>query len=100
MYVLEKLWRGGLTPSERYFHEDSQYKMLLRRLCETSEKVSSELSPEGKKALEEHEQIQLDLIGISEEDVFINAFRLGARMMLDVVGDYKGQFHRIGEVGE
>ena len=100
MYVLEKLWRGGLSPSERYCNKDSEYKRLLRSLCEASEKLSSELSPEGKKALEEHEQIQLDLIGISEEDVFINAFRLGARMMLDVVGDYKGQFHRIGEVGE
>ena len=38
----------------------------------------------------------------SEGDVqafFINAFRLGARMILDVVGDYKGQFHEIGDVG-
>ena len=100
MYVREKLWRGGLKPSERYFHEDSQYKMLLRKLCETSEKVSSELSPEGKKAFEEHEQLQLALIGISEEDVFVNAFRLGARIMLDVIGDYNGQFREIGEVGQ
>jgi len=100
MYVLEKLWRNGLTPSERYCNKDSEYKRIMHSLCDASEKVSSELSPEGKKAFEEHEQLQLALIGISEEDVFVNAFRLGARIMLDVIGDYKGQFREIGEVGQ
>ena len=97
MYVLEKLWRNGLSPNERYCNGDSEYKKLLHSLCESSNKVSAELSPEGKKAFEEHENIQLSLIAISEEDVFVNAFRMGARMMLDVLGDYKGQFHPIGE---
>ena len=98
MYVLEKLWRVGISPSDRSINKDSEYKNLLRKLCEESEKVSSELSSEGKRAFEEHERIQLALIGISEEDVFINAFRLGAKIMLDVVSDYKGQFHEIGDV--
>ena len=97
MYVLENLWRNGISPSERYCDKNSEYKKLLRNLCEASEKVSAELSPKGKQAFEEHERIQLALIGISEEDIFVNAFRLGARMMLDVIGDYKGQFHPIGE---
>jgi hypothetical protein len=26
-------------------------------------------------------------------------FRMGARMILDVVGDHKGQFYEIGDVG-
>ena len=98
MYVLEKLWRRGLSPNERYCYENSEYKRLLHDLCESSKIVSAELSPEGKKAFEEHEKIQLSLIAISEEDVFVNAFQLGARMMLDVIGNYKGQFHEIGEV--
>ena len=97
MYVLENRWRNGISPSERYCDKNSEYKKLLRNLCEASEKVSAELSPKGKQAFEEHERIQLALIGISEEDIFVNAFRLGARMMLDVIGDYKGQFHPIGE---
>ena len=97
MYELERLWRNGLSPSERYCDKNSEYKKLLRSLCEESNKVAAELSTEGKQAFEEHERIQLALIGISEEDVFINAFRLGARLMLDVIGDYKGQFHPIGE---
>jgi hypothetical protein len=34
---------------------------------------------------------------LSEEDSFIYGFRLGARMILDVIGDYKGQFYETGE---
>ena len=100
MYVLEKLWRHGLSPNERYCHKDSEYKRLLQKLCESSNAVSAELTTKGKEAFEEHEKIQLSLIAISEEDIFINAFQLGARMMLDVIGNYKGQFHEIGEVGK
>ena len=98
MYVLEKLWRKGISPNERCCHTGSEYQKLMHRLCEASEKVSAELSPEGKKAFREQEEIQLALMEISEENVFINAFRLGARIMLDVIGDYKGQFREVGEV--
>jgi len=31
------------------------------------------------------------------EDAFIYGFRLGARMMMDVVGEYKGQFIEAGQ---
>ena len=55
MYELERLWRNGLSPSERYCDKNSEYKKLLRSLCEESNKVSAELSTEGKQAFEEHE---------------------------------------------
>ncbi len=34
---------------------------------------------------------------MGEEDAFIYGFRLGARMIMDVVGEYKGQFVEEGE---
>ena len=40
-----------------------------------------------------------DMNLLSEEDIFIYGFRMGARMILDVVGDHKGQFYEIGDVG-
>jgi hypothetical protein len=36
---------------------------------------------------------------LSEEDIFIYGFRMGAKMILDVVGDHKGQFFEISEAG-
>ena len=46
------------------------------------------------------DRLRTDLAMMTEEDVFIYGFRMGARMILDVVGDYKGQFYDAGEVGQ
>lgn len=40
-----------------------------------------------------------DLSVMAEEDVFIYGFRLGAIMMLDVLGSYEGQFCSPTEAG-
>jgi hypothetical protein len=45
------------------------------------------------------ERLKHDMNMLSEEDIFIYGFRMGARMILDVVGDHKGQFYEIGEAG-
>ena len=39
------------------------------------------------------------MMSISEEEAFIQGFRIGAGMLLDVIEDYKGQFGMIGEAG-
>ena len=57
------------------------------------------ISPEAKVQKEIIDNLQADLTLLLNEDIFIYAFRLGARMMLDVVGDYKGQFYSPGEAG-
>ena len=50
------------------------------------------LSPEAKERMEAITDLKHSLSILAEEDVFIYGFRLGARMMLDVMGDYEGQF--------
>ena len=37
---------------------------------------------------------------VSECDTFIRGFRLGARMILDVVGDYDSPMLQVNEMGE
>ena len=93
MYVLEKLWRGQISPSERKYHIDSEYAKLMHQLGEKDRLISAELSPEGKQHFKEYEEIQLAMIGISEKDIFMNAFRLGVGLILDVIGKYDSQFY-------
>lgn len=93
MFVLEKLWRGRISPSERKVHENSEYRRLLHELGEMDKCISAELSEEGKQRFKEYEEIQLELIKISEQDIFISAFRMGAGLLLDVIGKYDSQFY-------
>ena len=89
MYILDALWRGKIMPNERIIKPDSDYRRLAAKVTEECEKFRSELSPEGKKHFNEFEMLQNELNSISEEEVFIEAFRMGARMILDIIGDYE-----------
>ncbi|MBE6949008.1 MAG: hypothetical protein E7456_04100 [Ruminococcaceae bacterium] len=97
MYILNDIWYGNIIPCERLICSDSEYKKLFHQLCQETEAFLSDLSPEKKKHHEELEDLQLRVMKISEEDTFIEGFRLGARMILDVVGENKRQFKNVGE---
>ena len=97
MYVLDKLWQEGLSPNERYTRKGSEYHAILLRICDEGDKLSEELTEKGKKHFEAYQQAQIDLSVVSEREVFIEAFRLGARLVLDIVGEYKGCFETVGE---
>ena len=93
MYVLEKLWRDGLSPNEKYARKDGEYHKILVRICDEGDKVCEELTEKGKTHFEAYRQAQVDLSMIAEREVFIEAFQLGARLVLDIVGEYRGNFY-------
>ena len=97
MYVLEKLWREGLTPDEKYTRKGSEYHKILLRLSEEADRVCEELTDKGKAHFEALQDAQGELSSVAEREVFIEAFRLGARLMLDVVNEYRGCFYTAGE---
>ena len=99
MYLLEQLWRGNIAPSERYIRSNSEYKKASQAFCDAAEKMTEELTPEGKKYWDAVANYQSDMTMLAEEDIFIYGFRMGARMILDVIGDYKGQFYEVSEAG-
>ena len=50
------------------------------------------LTPEAKEQLEAINDLKSDLSVMANEDYVLYGFRLGARIMLDVIGDDEGQF--------
>lgn len=92
MYVLKDLWHGNISPNERFIRSESKYRKISHILCEKSDLFYDQLSTEQKQQYDELKNLQFDLMNLSEEDTFIVGFRLGARMILDVIGEYKGQF--------
>ena len=97
MYTLQELWRGNITPSERFVRSGSEYKKIAGKLSDEMDRLMESISPEASKKLENIGNLRADMAVLSNEDIFIYAFRLGARLMLDVLGEYKGQFYSPGE---
>ena len=97
MFVLEDLWYGRITPSEREVRKDSRYDKVSHQGTEYLQMFHQELSPEGKEAFEAYYSSQMELWEISEQDAYFQGIRFGIRLMLDVIGDYRSDLPLVGE---
>ena len=66
MYVLDKLWRGELSPSEPCVKHGSEYSELRHQATQLSTKIVSSLSEEGKRMYQEYQELRERMAFISE----------------------------------
>ena len=92
MDVLRELWRGEISPTDRRVRQGSEYQQTAREIREKMGELLETLSPAARERLEAINDLKSDLSVMANEDFFLYGFRLGARMILDVIGDYEGQF--------
>ena len=97
MYVLDKLWRGELSPNEPCVKYGSEYSEIRHKATELSKAIVSSLSEDGKRMYQEYQELRERMAYISEEDMFVNGFRTGVGLILDSVGTYDSQFVRYHE---
>ena len=88
MYAIDKLWKTGFDPSERRIKRDSEYAKIRTAATQEENKFWSELSEDGRRAFDRYCYLESDLTTISECDAFVQGFRFGARIILDVIGEY------------
>ena len=97
MFVLDKLWRGKLSPSEQCCNYGSEYSDLSSALFRIGKQLSSVLSDEERQLFQKYQATQEKMIAISEEDSFCNGFRIGVGLILDAISTYESQFVRYHE---
>lgn len=85
MKLLEEFWYGNIELTEYDTSSYTEYKKLLELICRNEEKLQATMTDEQKElfsrytdAVHEH-QMTTDCL------IFQNGFKLGARMMLEVV---------------
>ena len=97
MYVLDKLWQGKLSPNEQCIVHGSEYSDIRHKATQLSKQIVSSLSDEAKQKFQEYQDLREQMCYISEEDMFVNGFRIGVGLLLDAVGPYDSQFCRYHE---
>ena len=97
MYVLDKLWQGKLSPNEQCIQHGSEYSEIRHKAVQLSNQIISSLSDDGKRIFQEYQDLREQMCYISEEDMFVNGFRIGVGLLLDAIGPYDSQFVRYHE---
>ena len=87
MDTLEDLYYGNLFPHKKVSKLDDEMKELLGLLNRNEEKLIATLSDEQKETFEKYKDCNREISQISEREIFLNGFRLCARIIIYVVNN-------------
>ncbi len=100
--ISEQLYRGEINGAEQCFNADQpralrEYKHALEIQETCLEKLQKDLSSSSQRLLQEYLQAEAGAELFEKEENFIRAFRLGARMMPDVLSANDTAFTNLPE---
>ena len=92
MKILEELWYGNILPHELDVSPKSSLERLGRLIVRNEEELDPLLSEKAKEVFEKLMENQADRTRLNECEAFVYGFRLGAKIMLEVMDDGSKQF--------
>ena len=87
MNTIQDLYYGRISPYEMSISTAPEYQKLKALADKNEDLLKEKLSDEQKKLLEKLTECITDISSISERDMFIAGFRLGVKLMIDVMKD-------------
>jgi glutamyl/glutaminyl-tRNA synthetase len=87
MLILEDLYLGDVRPSERSFKRNSQYAKALDDLVKAGDALTDTLTEKQKEMFEDYMTVQREVNVLTDCETFVYAFRLAAKIMIDVLTD-------------
>ena len=87
MKIIEDLYYGRISPYEMSISATPEYQKLKALADRNKDLLRESLSDEQKLLLDKLIESVTDISSISERDMFIAGFRLGVKLMIDVMKD-------------
>lgn len=87
MKVIKELWLGSLRPSEQKLSPESELYKLTERLARREEALLPLLSDTARKVYKELRENQSELSSLNVFHAFATGFKLGVKMMHEVMED-------------
>lgn len=85
MRILEELWYGNIEPTDYDSSACKEYKEALHLITKNEEKLQASMTEEQKELFSRYTDAVREYQTMTECLLFQNSFKLGARMMLEVM---------------
>ena len=85
MKIIEDLYYGRIAPYEMSISAAPEYQKLKALASQHEDLLRTTLSDEQKELLDKLIETVTDISSISERNMFIAGFRLGMKLMIDVM---------------
>ena len=85
MRILEEFWYGNIEPTEYNTFPCAEYREALQLISRNEEKLQATMTDSQKELFSRYADSVRVFQDMAECLLFQNSFRLGARMMLEVM---------------
>ena len=85
MRILEEFWYGNIEPTEYDANASKECKEALRLITRNEEKLQATMTDEQKELFSRYTDAVREYQAMAEFLLFQNSFKLGARIMLEVM---------------
>ena len=85
--MLEELWYGNVCPNTGCREATKEAKELMGYIADHHDKLLSILNDQQKEILEKFDDCYNELTDINEREIFVYAFKLGARIALEMLSN-------------
>lgn len=85
MEILAEFWYGNIEPTEYDTSSCKEYKKLLELICRNKEKLRATMTDEQKELFAKYTNCVREYQTLTDCLIFQNSFKLGARMVLEVM---------------
>ena len=83
--IIEELWYGNIYPNTECREATKETKELMVYIADQHDNLQATLTENQKEILEKFDDCYAKLTDINEREIFVYAFRLGARIAIEVM---------------
>ena len=83
--ILEEMWYDNISPQSDSRKEIPEMKELMGYIVRHQENLMETMTDEQREIFEKYEDCWSEYAGLSEGAIFVYAFRLGARIAIEVL---------------
>lgn len=85
MSILKSMWNGKILPQKKNYQSNEKFKRIREQMQDEYTLLIDEMSEAGKLHFENYEYLAMEIQTICDEENFVEGFRLGAKMMLEIM---------------
>ena len=87
MDAIKELWHGNIVPQEDGCTNTKEMKELIGYIARHHEELDKDFTDEQKETFEKFQDCWSEYMSLAEEAIFAYGFKLGAKMMLEMLNE-------------
>ena len=87
--IINELWHGNIVPQEDSRNNTKEMKELINYIARHDEDLGKLLTEEQKAIFEKYQDCWNEYVSLAEAAIFEYAFKLGARLAIEIQSDSK-----------